>query len=60
MAESLAVKAARLADELEQGVRVFLATGDKNLSNLEVQLEQQSRELLRVAAKKGGGNRRRI
>lgn len=53
VAESLAVKAARLADALEQSVRVFLATGDRNLGELEVQLEQQSRELLRVAAEKG-------
>jgi hypothetical protein len=52
-AESLVVKAARLADALEQSVRVFLTAGDQNLGDLEVQLEQQSRELLRAAAEKG-------
>ena len=49
----MAVKAARLADALEQGVKTFLAAGDGNLGDLEVQIEQQSRELLRVAAEKG-------
>src|SRR5260221_13860058 len=51
-AESLAVTAARLADMLEQNVRDFLASGDQNLGDIEVQIEQQSRELLRVAAEK--------
>lgn len=51
-AESLAVTAARLADTLEQGVRDFLAAEDQNLGDIEVRIEQQSRELLRVAAEK--------
>ena len=52
LAESLAVSAARLADALEQDVRNFLAASDQNLGDIEVQIEQQSRELLRVAAEK--------
>jgi hypothetical protein len=52
VAETLTVKAARLADNLEQGVRDFLASGDQNLGDIEVQIEQQSRELLRAAAEK--------
>lgn len=52
-AESLAVKAVRLAETLEQAVREFLVASGQNLGDLEVQLEQQSRELLRVAAEKG-------
>ncbi len=51
-AESLAVTAARLADSLEEDVRDFLAASDQNLGDLEVQIEQQSRELLRLAAEK--------
>ena len=51
-AESLAVSAARLADALEQDVRDFLAATDQNLGDIEVQIEQESRELLRVAAEK--------
>src|SRR6266849_4935222 len=51
-AESLAVTAARLAEALEQDVRDFLVASDQNLGDIEVQLEQQSRELLRVAAEK--------
>ena len=51
-AESLAVSAARLADALEQDVRDFVSATDQNLGDLEVQIEQQSRELLRVAAEK--------
>jgi len=51
-AESLAVTAARLADVLEQDVRDFLVASDENLGDLEVQIEQQSRELLRMAAEK--------
>src|SRR5580693_10396714 len=50
--ESLAVTAARLADSLEQDVRDFLVASDQNLGDIEVQMEQQSRELLRVAAEK--------
>jgi len=51
-AESLAVSAARLADGLEQDVRDFLAADDQTLGDIEVQIERQSRELLRVAAEK--------
>src|SRR5271154_5992854 len=50
--ESLAVQAARLADTLEQDVRDFLVASDQNLGGIEVQIEQQSRELLRRAAEK--------
>src|ERR1700677_4583815 len=50
--ESLAAPAARLADALEQDVRDFLLASDQNLGDIEVQLEQQSRELLRLAAEK--------
>src|ERR1700677_1402898 len=50
--ESLAAPAARLADALEQDVRDFLLASDQNLGDIEVQLEQQSRELLRLAAQK--------
>src|SRR2546426_3196745 len=51
-AESLAVRAVRLADALEQDVRDFLSASDQNLGDLEVQIEQQSRELQRAAAEK--------
>jgi len=51
--ESLAVTAARLADALEQDVRYFLVASEGNLGDIEVQIEQQSRELLRAAAEKG-------
>jgi hypothetical protein len=51
-AESLAVTAAHLADTLEHDVRAFLKASDQNLGDIEVQMEQQSRELLRVAAEK--------
>ena len=50
--ESLAVTAARLTDALEQDVCDFLVASDQNLGDIEVQIEQQSRELLRVAAEK--------
>jgi hypothetical protein len=46
------VKAARLADVLEQDVRNFLVASDQNLGDIEVQIEQQSRELQRAAAEK--------
>ena len=51
-AESLGVKAARLADRLEEGVRAFVKAGDENLGDIELQIEQQSRELLRAATEK--------
>lgn len=50
--ESLTVKAARLADALEQDIRTFLVASDQNLGDMEVQIEQQSRELMRAAAEK--------
>jgi hypothetical protein len=48
----LGVTAARLAETLEQDVCDFLVASDQNLGDLEVQIEQQSREPLRVAAEK--------
>jgi hypothetical protein len=42
----LAVRAARLADALEQDVRDFLVASDQNLGDIEVQIERQSGELL--------------
>ena len=50
--ESLAVRAQRLADTLEQDVRDFVVASDQNLGDMEIQLERQSRELLRVATEK--------
>lgn len=51
-AESLGVKAARLADMLEEDVRAFVRASDENLGDIELQIEQQSRELLRAATEK--------
>jgi hypothetical protein len=51
-AESLGVKAARLADVLEDDVRAFVRASDENLGDIELQIEQQSRELLRTATEK--------
>ena len=51
-AESLAATATRLAEALEQEVRAFVMASDENLGDIELQIEQQSRELLRVAAEK--------
>src|SRR5215475_13290301 len=51
-AETLGVKAARLADTLEHGVRAFVKASEENLGDIELQIEQQSRELLRAAAEK--------
>jgi hypothetical protein len=50
--ESLAVKAARLADALEEDIRGFLAASDQNLGDIEVQIERESREVMRAAAQK--------
>ena len=50
--ESLTVKAARLADGLEQSVRQFLAATDRNLGDIELEVERQSQELLRAATEK--------
>lgn len=51
-AESLGIKAARLADRLEEQVLSFVKASDENLGDIELQIEQQSRELLRGAAEK--------
>ena len=51
-AESLGVKAARLADTLEDDVQAFVRASDQNLGDIELQVEQQSRELLRAATEK--------
>lgn len=51
-AEPLGVKAARLADELEKDVQAFVKASDENLGDIELQIEQQSRELLCAAAEK--------
>lgn len=50
--ESLTVKAARLADALEEAVRVFVVASDQNLGDIEMAIERESRELLRAAAEK--------
>jgi hypothetical protein len=52
VAESLVVRAARLAEALEQEVRTFVMAGDQTLGDMELEIEQQSRELLRTAAEK--------
>lgn len=51
-AESLALKAVRLAEALEEGIGRFLLASDQTLGDIEVQIEQQSRELKRAAAEK--------
>lgn len=50
--ESLSVKAARLADGLEQGVAQFLTVRNQTLGHFEMEAERQSRELLRQATEK--------
>jgi hypothetical protein len=50
--ESLTVRAARLADCLEQSVRDFIMASDQNLGDIELQVERQSRELQRQATEK--------
>lgn len=50
--ESLTVKAARLADGLEESVRQFVAATDQNLGDIELAVERQSQELLRAAIEK--------
>src|SRR5262245_3687225 len=52
VAESLRIAAARLADALEQEVKAFLMASDQTLGDIELQIEQESRELLRAAAEK--------
>jgi hypothetical protein len=56
-AESLGIKAARLADVLEDEVRAFVASKNENLGDIEVRIEQQSRELLRAATEKAAQNK---
>lgn len=50
--ESLAAMAACLASSLEKDVRDFVVGCDQNLGHIEVQIERESRELLRAAAEK--------
>ena len=47
--ETLAVTAARLSASLEQSVRDFVVASDQDLGDIELQAEQQCRELLRQA-----------
>lgn len=56
-AESLGVKAARLAETLEDDVRTFVRASEENLGDIELQIEQQSRELLRAATEKAAQKR---
>lgn len=50
--ESLGNTAARLADALEEDVKAFLMASDQTLGDIELQTEQESRELLRAAAER--------
>ena len=50
--EALSIRAARLAVCLEQSVHDFIVAGDQNLGHIELEVEQQSRELLRAATEK--------
>src|SRR5580658_2403374 len=50
--ESLAVRAARLSDALERSVRDFLVASDQNLGDIELAVERQSQDLLRLATEK--------
>lgn len=50
--ESLGITAARLADALERDVKAFLKASEQTLGDIELQIEQESRELLRIAAEK--------
>lgn len=49
-AESLTVQAVRLAEGLERDIRKFLVASDQNLGDIELQIEQRSREFKRAAA----------
>jgi hypothetical protein len=49
----MAVKAVRLAEALAEGMKVFLAANEQNLGDWELEIERESRELLRLAAEKG-------
>lgn len=51
-APSLPLTATRLAQTLEQEVRDFMLSDEQNLGDIELELEHQSRELLRQAAEK--------
>jgi hypothetical protein len=48
--ESLGVAAAHLVDALDQDIRRFVGASEENLGDIELAVEQQSRELLRLAA----------
>jgi len=48
----MTVRAARLADSLERCVREFIEASDQNLGDIELQVERESRELLRQATEK--------
>lgn len=50
--EVLGVMAARLAAGLEQSIQEFIAGSDQDLGSIELEIEQQSRELLRAATEK--------
>src|SRR5229473_744627 len=50
--EPLSVLAARLAVGLESRVRQFVAAAEENLGDIELAVEQQSRELLRQATER--------
>ena len=42
--ESMGVKAGRLTDALEEGIRVFLSVGKGNLGDLDMQIQRESRK----------------
>ena len=50
--ESLSVRAARLAEAIEEEVRRFVSAEDQNLGDIEMQVEQKSRDLLRQGVEK--------
>jgi len=50
--EPLAIAAVRLAVGLDGKIRDFVAAGDENLGDIELAVEQQSRELLRQATER--------
>jgi len=52
-ADPLAVTAARLACRLDEGIKHFVHASDQNLEHLEVQIAQQTQELLRQATEAG-------
>lgn len=50
--ESLTLKAVRLAEGLEQSVKAIVVGADRNLGDLEMEVERQSREFQRAATEK--------